>query len=317
MIPTADAGTDVPTAAAPSGPTTEGPSVTVVEGSGGTRLAVQDHGGTGPTIVLVHGYPDDHHVWDLVVPDLTADHRVVSYDVRGAGGSEAPTATADYRLEHLVADLAAVIDAVSPDERVHLVAHDWGSIQTWAAVVDPRVARRVASYTSMSGPGLDHVANWMAARRRPGWTRWKEAAGQGLHSWYIVAFHTPIAPLAFKAGLGRRWGAILQRGERVTVDDIWPGPDITADAVNGMRLYRANMFQRIRRPERTHTDVPVQLVVALRDPFVPPRLLDGIEDIAPDLVRVEVDAKHWLPRSKPEVVARLVREHTTRVAGRG
>jgi pimeloyl-ACP methyl ester carboxylesterase len=289
---------------------------TTVTGSKGVRLAVQDHGGDGPTVLLVHGYPDDHHVWDLVVADLTADHRVVTYDVRGAGGSEAPAATADYRLEHLVADLAAVIDAVSPDEAVHLVAHDWGSIQTWAAVTDARVARRVASYTSLSGPGLDHVANWMAARRRPGWTRWREAAGQGLHSWYIVTFHTPIAPLAFKAGLGRRWGAILQRGERVIVDDAWPGPDITDDAVNGMRLYRANMFQRIGRPERTHTDVPVQLVVALRDPFVPPRLLDGIEDIAPDLVRVEVDAKHWLPRSKPEVVARLAREHIARVRSR-
>lgn len=286
-----------------------------VVGAGGVRLAVQDHGGTGPTVVLVHGYPDDHHVWDLVVADLLVDHRVVTYDVRGAGGSQAPDATADYRLDRLVRDLGAVIDVVSPDAPVHLVAHDWGSIQSWSAVVDDVVGPKVASFSSLSGPGLDHVATWMAARRRPGLRRWAELLRQGVHSWYVVAFHTPIAPFAFKAGLGRRWATVLSRREPVVVDDAWPGPDITADALHGMRLYRANMFRQLRRPRPVRTEVPVLLVVPRRDPFVLPRLLDGIEAIAPNLVRVDVDGKHWIPRSQPELVARLVREHVTRNAG--
>ncbi|MCB0975899.1 MAG: alpha/beta fold hydrolase [Acidimicrobiales bacterium] len=278
------------------------------------RLAVQDHGGQGPTVLLVHGYPDDHHVWDLVVDRLLPDHRVVTYDVRGAGHSERPAGTADYRLELLVTDIAAVIDDVSPDEPVHLVAHDWGSIQGWSAVVDGDVAKRIAGYTSMSGPGLDHVANWMAARRRPGLRRWGQAARQGLHSWYIVAFHTPLAPRAFKAGLGRRWAKVLERSEGIRSTDGWPG-DVTADAIAGMRLYRANIFRHRRNPN-ARTEVPVQLVIPTRDPYVGPRLLDGIEAIAPDLVRVEIDAKHWIPRSHPDEVARLIRAHVARVVER-
>src|SRR5205085_969867 len=61
----------------------------------------------------------------------------------------------------LVRDMAAVIDAVSPDEKVHLVGHDWGSIQAWEAVTT--MPERFASFTSISGPGLDHAGLRMRA----------------------------------------------------------------------------------------------------------------------------------------------------------
>ena len=57
----------------------------------GVRLAVQVRANAAtPTVVAIHGYPDDHRVWDGVAADLAADHRVVTYDVRGAGASDAP-----------------------------------------------------------------------------------------------------------------------------------------------------------------------------------------------------------------------------------
>src|SRR5699024_8991335 len=132
-------------------------------GSDGLPLAVQDHGGAenAPTVLLVHGYPDDHHVWDLIVSELIADHRVVTFDVRGTGDSAAPAQRRGYRLHHLIADIEAVTNAVSPSRPVHLVGHDWGSIQGWSAVLDPQVGQRIASYTSMSGPALEHIARWI------------------------------------------------------------------------------------------------------------------------------------------------------------
>jgi len=102
-----------------------------VAGLGGLSLAGQERGRAGaPTVILVHGYPDNHHLWDLVAEHLEADHHVVTYDVRGAGESGVPNGRSGYRMEALVADLVAVADAVSPDRPVHLVAHDWGSIQS-------------------------------------------------------------------------------------------------------------------------------------------------------------------------------------------
>src|SRR4051812_22182803 len=121
--------------------------------SDGVRLAVQERGAAGaPTVVAVHGYPDDHRVWQGVADDLAVDHRFVTYDVRGAGASDAAPARVGYRLDRLAEDLAAVLDAASPDRPVHLLAHDWGAIQAWHAVTDPRFAARVASFTSISGP---------------------------------------------------------------------------------------------------------------------------------------------------------------------
>lgn len=294
------------------------PRETTVTGSGGVRLAVQHHGGPSdaPMVVLVHGYPDDHHVWDLVVAELVDDYRVVTYDVRGAGASGKPKDVAAYRLTHLVADLAAVVDDLSPDAPVHVVAHDWGSIQVWSAMVDPEMNHRFASYTSMSGPGLDHVANWMQQRRKPGNRHWRQLINQGVHSWYIYAFHTPFASLAWKRGLARRWPSMVAKSEGAKVDESWPGPGLSDDAVVGINLYRANMFRSIRRPGSVTTPVPVQLIIALKDPFVSPALLDGYEAIAPDLVRVEVNHKHWLPRSQPHVVAQHVGEHIARVEAR-
>src|SRR5688572_25690092 len=119
-----------------------------------------------PTVVLVHGYPDASVVWDDVAARLASDHHVVTYDVRGMGHSAAPTGPHPYRLARLADDLFAVIDAVSADAPAHVVGHDWGSIQSWEAVTDPDRNHRIASYTTLSGPCLDHVGHALRARLR-------------------------------------------------------------------------------------------------------------------------------------------------------
>lgn len=286
-----------------------------VVGFGGLSLAVQERGdGANPTVVLVHGYPDDHAVWDLVADRLAADHHVVTYDVRGAGASDVPSDRAGYRLEALVADLDAVIEATSPDRPVHLVAHDWGSIQSWSAVTDPVVGGRFASFTSMSGPGLDHVAAWIRAHRMPGAGRWRAARRQAIRSWYIAAFRTPFPPLAWRRGrLAAGFPLMLERVEGAVVDDRWPGPNLVDNGVHGIELYRANMDGRTAPKVPPTTPIPVQLLIPVGDRYVTPALLDGMERVAPDLVRREIGGGHWIPRSKPDLVARLVAEHVAAV----
>jgi pimeloyl-ACP methyl ester carboxylesterase len=95
--------------------------------SGGVMLAVTERGdATAKTVLLVHGFPDTSAVWNPVAEALALDYHVVTYDVRGAGKSDVPRPRSAYRLELLVADLEAVIDATSPGRPVHLVGHDWG-----------------------------------------------------------------------------------------------------------------------------------------------------------------------------------------------
>ncbi|RAE79218.1 short chain dehydrogenase, partial [Burkholderia multivorans] len=116
-----------------------------VVASGDLTLAVRTWGDPARSpVVLVHGYPDDSSVWQQVAPLLARKHYVIAYDVRGAGLSSAPKRTADYRLAKLTDDFVAVIDALCCGRAVHLVAHDWGSIQGWEFVTEPRLAGRIA-----------------------------------------------------------------------------------------------------------------------------------------------------------------------------
>lgn len=287
--------------------------------SGALSLAVYEQGDPErPTVLLVHGYPDTHRVWDDVAAELAADHHVVRYDVRGAGDSDKPRAKEDYRLELLAQDLFAVADAVSPEKPVHVVAHDWGSIQSWEAVTDPRAAERIASYTTMSGPSLDHMGHWLRRRwRRPTPRHLKQLASQGLHSWYIYLFHLPVlAPAAWRLGLARNWGTVLRLVEDVTPREGHPHDTLAGDAARGVLLYRANMLPRLLRPGLRPTSVPVQLITLTEDNYVSPALSEGLEEWAPRLWRRELAATHWSALlEKGTTVARMIREFTAHLEG--
>jgi pimeloyl-ACP methyl ester carboxylesterase len=276
----------------------------------GVDLAVFERG-QGPTVLLVHGFPDTHTVWNAVAERLATRFRVVAYDVRGAGASSRPAGRDAYRFQHLVADMRAVLDAVSPGAPVHLAGHDWGSIQSWEAVSS--MPERFASFTSISGPCLDHVAHWMqAGLRRPAGMR--AVARQLLHSWYIAAFQLPVLPeLVWRHGLARRWGGLLERTEGV-LEDGHPAPTLAEDAAAGVNLYRANMLGRRRTPGDRRTNVPTQVVVATGDTFVTPGLAAEAARPFADRLQVRpVRAPHWVPLTQPGEIARLIGEHIAQV----
>ena len=102
------------------------PSKSTATSQDGTTLAVYTYNNhDAPVLVCVHGYPDNASLWAPVADLLADDFQVVAYDVRGAGASDHPASTAAYALERLQEDFRAVIDQVSPDRPVHVLAHDW------------------------------------------------------------------------------------------------------------------------------------------------------------------------------------------------
>ncbi|HXG29369.1 MAG TPA: alpha/beta fold hydrolase [Nevskiales bacterium] len=277
--------------------------------SGEVALAVQCRGEASRTpIVLVHGFPDNHGVWAPVARQLAERYYVISYDVRGAGDSDAPSRTADYRIERLAEDLRAVADIACPGRKFHLVAHDWGSIQSWEAVTDPDFQDRIASYTTISGPCLDHVGYWMRRRLlRPTLRHLRELFGQLLHSWYIYLFHLPwLMPLLWRHVIAPRWPAVLMRLEGLASE---PSATRAKDGYHAIKLYRANMLPRLFRPRRRPTRVPVQVIVPQQDKHVRPQLADELPHWAARLWRRDVEAGHWsLLLVQPEVLAGYVAE---------
>lgn len=280
--------------------------------SAGVRLAVREAGDpAAPTVVLVHGYPDTGAVWDEVVERLRERYHVVTYDVRGAGASGAPSGSAGYTLAQLVDDLAAVLETVSPRRPVHLVGHDWGSVQCWEAVTGELLAGRIASFTSISGPCLDHVGHWIRSRLRP--FGLGQLARQALRSWYIGFFQLPLLPeVMWRSGVA---GWLLERLEDVPPRPGHPAPTLAEDAARGLALYRVNMLRRLREPRERRTDIGVQVVIPTRDRYVSPALFDDLGRRVPRLWRRQARAGHWVQRSHPDLLARWITELVTHVEG--
>lgn len=276
--------------------------------SGDLTLAVRTWGDPSRTpVVLVHGYPDTSSVWQDVAPRLARQHYVIAYDVRGAGLSSAPARTADYRLAKLTDDFIAVIDALCPGRPVHLIAHDWGSIQGWEFVTEPRLAGRIASYTSCSGPCLDHVGHWLRERLlRPTPASLGKLAGQLVRSWYVYLFHLPLIPeLGWRLWLGRAWPRLLRRIEKTPVA---PRATQADDGARGVRLYRANFIRCLFTPRERYAHAPVQTIVPLGDKYVSPALSEGLSRWVPQYYRREVAAGHWLPLADPARFAGLAQQ---------
>lgn len=264
-----------------------------------------------PLVLFVHGYPDTHMSWEAVVRLLAPSMRCVAYDVRGFGLSDKPVAVEAYAVGHLLDDLVAVLDDVGASARrpVHLVGHDWGSVQLWEAVqaesTDARLTGRIATYTSISGPGLDHVAVWMrrtAGRARHDRQARRDLARQARKSWYIGAFQIPVVPgMVMKQAVGK---SLSQGNRRLRRDFDGTLPE---DLDHGTKLYRANMRGPRREATVTPTRVPVQLVELAQDRYITPAVLDVVDEFASRLTRVRLEAGHWAPKTHPGEVADLVR----------
>jgi NAD(P)-dependent dehydrogenase (short-subunit alcohol dehydrogenase family)/pimeloyl-ACP methyl ester carboxylesterase len=301
--------------------------------SGEVTLAVREWGEpSAPTVILMHGYPDTSAVWTAVAERLADRFHVVAYDVRGAGGSMAPpgpAGPAGYAMPHLIGDLAAVVDAVSPGEQVHVVGHDWGALQGWAAVTDPRTRDRIASFTSTGGVSLRHVSACLRRLRRRGPRGLAAVAGQLARSSYIGFFQAPVLSEAAVRAAGRRGLELVMRGQGVRPQAEYPAPTVERDAIAGLNLYRANMkgprlgllFERSgRRPESPgsgppRVTVPVQIVVATRDPFLSPELAGAHAEWVDQAWVRRVTAGHWLPLTHPGLFARWIAEFADAAAG--
>lgn len=113
--------------------------------------------GTGPLVILVHGFPESWYSWRHQLPALAAaGYRAVAIDVRGYGRSSAPAATDAYRMLAHVADNTAVVHALG-EETATVVGHDWGSpIAANSALLRPDVFTAVAllsvPYAPRGGP---------------------------------------------------------------------------------------------------------------------------------------------------------------------
>jgi pimeloyl-ACP methyl ester carboxylesterase len=145
----------------------------------GIRMRIAEQG-TGPVVLLCHGFPESWFSWRHQIPALAdAGYHAVAPDMRGYGGTDRPDAVDQYTQLHHVGDMLGVLDAIGAETAV-IVGHDWGAPVAWnAALLRPDRFRAVAA---LSVPYVPRGAT------RPT-TAMAHAAGE--HFMYMLYFQTP------------------------------------------------------------------------------------------------------------------------------
>jgi pimeloyl-ACP methyl ester carboxylesterase len=186
--------------------------------------------GSGPPVVLLHGFPESWKMWRHQVPALAgAGHRVLAPDLRGFGKTSRPAEVEAYRLRTLVADVTDLLDLLGI-ERASVVGHDWGAGLAWrvAMFAPGRVERLVA--VSVGHP-LAGIATGLA--------QWRM-------SWYMPWFLLPgVAERVLPAddwAFYRRWAwSDAERGQDPDLDRQLADLSRPGALVAGLNWYRANI----------------------------------------------------------------------------
>jgi pimeloyl-ACP methyl ester carboxylesterase len=226
----------------------------------------------------------------------------VALDMRGYNESDKLAEKSAYAMQHLVADVRAVIDQLGGGKAV-LVGHDWGGAVAWAYAL--------AHEKTLDGLivlNLPHPAIMLKAVRRP---------PQLFKSWYVFFFQLPVLP-----------EAALTRGRAQAVADAFKGaaspdeieqlraaflkPGVATAAIN----YYRNIFSGARaRSIPPVLKLPTLLLWGERDPYLGKELTDGTERWVKNLKVVRVpEAGHFLHQEQPELVNEEIREFVKRVA---
>ncbi len=267
----------------------------------GVRLHYVEQG-QGPLVVLLHGFPEFWYSWRHQIPALAeAGFRVIAPDQRGYNTSEKPRGVRSYRVEHLVDDVAALIQHAG-ESRATVVGHDWGGAVAWAVpMLRPEVVDKLIV---------------MNAPHRQAYNRELRRFRQLLRSWYVFFFQLPWLP---EAGIRFRQYRLIdnvlrrepKRPGAFSEDDIAAYKQALAQpgALSaGINYYRAAVRRNpFASSMLRQIDTPTLLIWGEEDPYLGIRLTEGLQQWVPK-IRVEriPNASHWVQIDAAERVNELM-----------
>ena len=258
--------------------------------------------GTGVPVVLMHGFPDNTHLYDRLLPHLAGRRPVVRFDFLGWGRSDKPQGY-PYTASNQVGDLAAVAAAVDErlgESQLTLVAHDASGPPAidWALANPERVATLVL---------LNTYYHWTPSLRRPP---------------AIALYSTPLIRTAARA-LVRRRPDLDRRLYAWQVGRFIHDPEIRKALVPQLyeqflparpAFWRLNddllgtvLTRRSRIPEMRHFAPPVRVIFGSRDRYLNPRVARQFAGLFPNSQLHLLDhAGHYVQVDQPEQVATLI-----------
>jgi len=267
--------------------------------------------GSGPPIILLHGFPEIWYSWRHLIPRLAENFRVIAPDLRGYGKTEIPDQ--GYDLDTLSQDVLSLIDQAGG--KAVLVGHDWGGVIGWH--VAAAYPEKVSAYVAVAAP---HPARYLELLvRNP---------RQFLMSLYVFFFQIPFIPERLLTFRQCRVPTLLLKKTTVkkgviTDQDIevyreaWTLESMRA----GINYYRqlSRRPLRIIRFNRDHkVACPVCVVWADRDLALSLAQTTGLEKYCerPPEVQVIRPCGHWIPQEEPDRLCEIVMDFIARTGNK-
>ena len=272
---------------------------------GDIRIHYVDEG-TGPLVVMLHGFPEFWYSWRKQIPVVAgAGFRVIAPDLRGYNESSRPLDVDAYNLANVARDIAGLI--VQNGGRATVVGHDWGGYVAWyLAMIHPSLVDRLII---LNAPHPKAVTREM-----------HRSVEQKLRLSYQLFFNIPLLS---DAAVKLLLPAMMRRMGKFTDAEIeeyrkaWRQPH----AVWAMLAYYRALFRSRAELKKLHSriDAPALLIFGERDPVFTLPTLGGVENEVPNL-RVEriAPAGHFVQTDAAETVNGLILEFlATRPTARG
>jgi epoxide hydrolase 4 len=268
-----------------------------------------------PVMLFLHGFPEAAFVWDEMLAFFSdpahGGYLCVAPNLRGYAGSSAPSDVAAYRAKHLVQDLVALKDLLSPQQPLAcLVAHDWGGAVAWnMANQHPELMHQLAIINS------PHPGTFLRELQ--------SSPEQQAASAYMNFLIRPDAEVLLAEDDYRRLWAFFTNMGAVDGPYAWLTEDVKAQyrevwsqgLTGALNYYRASPLRPPREADAAAAAitlpksmleilVPTLVLWGMNDIALPPGLVDGLEDYIPDLRLQRIaDGSHWLVHEQPALVA--------------
>jgi len=271
-----------------------------------------DECGVGDKLALcLHGFPESKHSWRQQLPALAnMGYRAWAPDLRGYGQTlPRPKGVANYAIDELVEDVAALIDAAGAKEIV-LLAHDWGAVIAWAFA--SRKLRPLSRLVIMNVPHPKIFAEVAA-----------KSPEQRKRSWYIAFFQLPWLPEAVLTANGAR--AVKRAFYDMAIDKSRFPEEVLQHYADNARIpgamtamvnyYRAAFRNRANMDAGPWPviETPTLIVWGEEDSALGLELLPGHERFVRDLTIERLPGvSHWVQQEAPEKVNTILKDWLSR-----
>ena len=287
--------------------------------------------GSGPAVVLCHGFPELWYSWRHQIPALAeAGFHVIAPDQRGYGRTTALPQIEDYTMQHITDDMVALLDVLGLKQAV-FVGHDWGGVVVWSMALHH--PERVRAMAGVNTPFLERAA------LNPAWiqrgTKWdyqiyfndvgraEAELSRNVRRTFTLFFRTSKPEdgggnsVGLTATVTQRGGIFVGLPEDVPRSIMLTQADLDYFVTEyertgfrgGLNWYR-NLDANWQWGERVvgkQVSQPALMVTAGKDYVLTPDMANGMERWVPNLTRAHIEqCGHWTQQEEPEQLNRML-----------